>query len=214
MAADFEKIASVLAEHAVRVKQADNPLLSNEALGTGLAGAGVGALLGMTSRKNKLRNAMMYGLGGGLAGMGAGVAMRSSNQQAAAQQQALQEKAREAARLSAPPPPTASAIHSDNGWQWNDLWRVMNRYYNPVTSDNSGQYSNDRPPDPYWGAGDDVMKNVSRGAAGVGGVALGGLAGIAAGPAAAAGVLGRGLVGGGIYGAGSRIAEGLAAGKK
>jgi hypothetical protein len=106
MSADFEKIAQMLAERAVSVKRANSPFFSREAIGTGLAGAGLGALMGATSRKNKLRNALMYGLGGGIAGMGAGMALRNYNSQQAATRVDIPNSGK---KLEAPKPPATAA---------------------------------------------------------------------------------------------------------
>jgi hypothetical protein len=80
MSANLEKIAATLAEKAVTAKNA-NALLSPEALSMGLAGAGLGALAGATSKQDKMRKALLYGLGGGLAGAGGGAVMRIANDQ-------------------------------------------------------------------------------------------------------------------------------------
>ena len=213
MSADFEKIANLLAERAVSVKRANNSLLSNESIGTGLAGAGLGALLGATSRKNKLRNALVYGLGGGLAGVGAGAAMRSANQQAAAANAAATQKVQAAAQAAAAAQPKETqptwsnfltgTYNPSNPTAYEDYRRTLSRYISPWNKDNTGAQGKDR------GAIDDALKWGTRGsfAAGAGlGTAA---AGIVA-PGATIGAAGRLGVGAGLAAGGKSLADAIA----
>lgn len=196
MVNDFEKVADILATHAVRAKTANNPLLSNEALGTGLAGAGLGALLGATSRKNKLRNALTYGLGGGLAGIGAGAMMRGVNEQAAATNAATAQKAQAAAQAATQT--AAARKFKSNPTFVDDYMRVFSRWYNPYNTDTSGQDDRAR-------IGENYLKVPGQAAM----VTAGG-AGSLASFGAAPGLVGStGLLGGGFYAGSHELADAI-----